>query len=326
MRPRIANCAFLAALAAIWVGNATSAPVDLKLLSLVPPGAQIVSGFENKPNKAGGPLLMTTINNVLDLDDLRSLAGVDPKRGFTEVIEVTFAPSGAALNQHLLLTLGKFNRDRIFSAAELNGATRVKYLSETVLTIQPFSREKEQMKDTRWLAILDDRAAIFGTQWMVQQALNRFENRTTPDPVLMKRLALFHRDVTSWNVLTSLPNLRQSEFLQSRGPLSDLFDGADVMMVGVCFESKVRVDLLLDASDDPGAVDVKEKAAKFSRTFAQETVGDDGRMPQLKNLKVEANGVRASIVLSNDEFVLWKSGQVRRDQASLDGARRRAKN
>src|SRR5215469_10404540 len=138
MRPRIANCAFLAALGAIWVGNATSAPVDLKLLSLVPPGAQIVSGFENKPNKAGGPLLMTTINNVLDLDDLRSLAGVDPKRGFTEVIEVTFAPSGAALNQHLLLTLGKFNRDRIFSAAELNGATRVKYLSETVLTIQPF--------------------------------------------------------------------------------------------------------------------------------------------------------------------------------------------
>jgi hypothetical protein len=108
--------------------------------------------------------------------------------------------------------------------------------------------------------------------------------------------------------------------------LSALFEGAEVMMVGVCFESKVRVDLLLQASDDPEAADVKEKAAQFSRAFAQETVGDDGRKPQLKNLNVEANGVRASIVLSNDEFVLWKSGQVSRDQASLDVARRRAKN
>ena len=326
MRPRIANCVFIAVIAAIWVGDGCAAPADLKLLSLVPPGAQIVSGFENKPNKVGGPLLMTTLNNVRDLDDLRSLAGVDPKRGFNEVIEVTLAPSGAALNEHLLLALGKFNRDRIFRAAELNGATQDKYLAETVLAIQPFSREKDQMKDTRWLAILDDRVAIFGTRWMVQQALSRRENRTTPDPDLMKRLALFRRDVVSWNVLTSLPKLRQGVFLQSRGPLSALFEGADVMMVGVCFESKVRVDLLLQASDEPGAVDIKQKAAQFGRAFSQETVGDDGHMPPLRNLEIAGDGVRASIVMSNDEFIQWKTGQIRRDEASLDLARGKPKN
>jgi hypothetical protein len=326
MRPRIATCVFIALFTVVFVGVGPAAPVNLKLLPLVPPGAQIVSGFENKPNKAGGPLLLTTMNNVLDLDDLRSLFGVDPKRGFNEVIEVSFAPSGASLNEHLLLVAGSFNRDRIFSAAELNGATSAKYLSATVLTIQPFTREKGQMKDTRWLSIIDDRIAIFGTQWMVQQALNRYDNHASADPILMKRLALFRRDVGSWNVFSSMPNLRQSVFLQSRGPFSALFDGADVMMVGVCFDSKVRVDLLLNGSTQSGTVDIREKAAQFSRIFGQEWAGDNAHMPQLRGLKIEQNRVQASVVLSNDDFLQWKGGQVQRDQASLDLARGKAKN
>ena len=323
MRLRLAN--FVVAVFAVCAIPASAAPKDSKLISMVPPGAQIVSGFENKPNKVGGPLLMTTVNNVLDLDDLRSLSGVDPKRGFSEVIEVTFAPAGTALNEHLLLSAGKFQREAIFRAAQLNGATSVQYLAETVLVVEPFSREKAQMKDTRWLAILDDKIALFGTPWMVQQALNRFENRTLPDPILMTRLALFRHDVDCWNVLTSLPRLQQNVFVQSRSPLSALFDGAELMMVGVRFDSKVRVDFMLHASQDPASLDVKQKADQISRVFAPSTAGDDAHLSPLKDLQLDEKAVRASVVLSDEEFVSWKSGQVNRDRETIKTSLDRAK-
>jgi len=311
--------------AGVFAGIGFASPVDLRLLPLVPPGAQIVSGFENKPNKTSGPLLLTTLNNVLDLDDWRSLSGVDPKRSFNEVIEVTYAPSGTALNEHLLLTEGKFQQDRIFHSAELNGAKSTTYLGENVLVIEPFSREKMQMKDTRWLVIFDGRISAFGTPWMVQQAVTRFQNRASADPVLIKRLSLFRRDVDSWNVLMSMPGLRQSEFLQANGALSALFDGAELMMVAVRFESKVRVDLLMLVGPEHGTLDLNQKATQFSRAFSEEVARDHDHSPQVKDLRVEENRVQASVVLSKDDFSLWKTGQMSRDRALIDLAVERAK-
>lgn len=325
MRPGHVRGVFFGLVAGVCAGVGFAAPMDLKLLPLVPPGAQIVSGFENKPSKAGGPLLLTTLNNVLDLDDWRSLSGVDPRRSFNEVVEVTFAPAGTSLNEHLLLAAGRFQHDTIFHSAELNGAASIKYSGENVLVIEPFSREKMQMKDTRWLVILEDRIAAFGTPWMVQQAVNRFENRASPDPVLMKRLSLFRRDVDSWNVLMSMPGLRQSVFLQANGALSALFDGAELMMVAVHYESKVRVDLMMLVGTEQGSVDLKQKAAQFGRAFSQEVTRDNDHSPQLKDLRVEENHVRVSILLSKDDFSLWKTGQMSRDKALIDLAVERAK-
>src|SRR5215472_1575281 len=163
MRSRLLNCVYTGLIVAICSGFASAGPTDSILLPLIPPGPQVLSGFESKPNQVGGPLLMTTRNNVHDLEDWRALAGVDPGRVFTEVIEVAFAPDGTALNEHLLLAAGAFHRDRIFRAAELNGAKLTRYLGIAVLTLEPFSREKDEMKDTRWLAILDERVVAFGT-------------------------------------------------------------------------------------------------------------------------------------------------------------------
>src|SRR3954451_16943238 len=169
MRSRIRDCVYTGLFVALCSGFASAGPTDSILLSLIPPGPQVLSGFANKANQVGGPLLMTTRNNVHDLADWRALAGVDPGRVFTEIIEVAFAPDGTALKHHLLLAAGAFHRDRIFAAAELNGAKRIAYLGIPVLTIDPFSREKNEMTDTRWLAVLDERVVAFGTPPMVQQ-------------------------------------------------------------------------------------------------------------------------------------------------------------
>lgn len=323
MHPRIAHYVSIALNLAICITVGFAAPVDFKLLSLIPPGSQIVSGFENsrRIQKAGGSLFLTTHNNILDLDDLQSIAGVDPNRNFLEVIEVAFAPPGATPREHLLLVDGNFNREAIFRSAELNGAKLIKYLAESVLAIEPFTRESDEMADRRWLAILENRTAVFGTRWMVQQALNRFENRATPDPVLMQRLALFERDVHCWNVLESLPKARTKVFLQSPGPWPSLLEGTELVMIGVSVESKVRLDFFVHTTNAPEGLDVNQKAAQIIRVFSDEAAAGVERVTQLRNLRVEENRVRASVVLSNDDFIRWRGGQMRRNKELRDLAR-----
>jgi hypothetical protein len=326
MHPRIAVYVFIAFFELICAKVGNSAPLDFKLLSLIPPGAQVVSGFENsqRVHSAGGPLLLSTHNNGLDLQDWVAIASVDPERTYNEVLQITFAPPDAFLKEHLLLVSGKFHRDQIFRSAEMNGATRTTYLAETILVIEPFSREKDEMTDTRWLAILDDRIAVFGTRWMVEQAVSRFENRAAPDPPLMKRLALFRHDVDSWNLIMSMPFPATSIFLQPLSPWSEIFDRAECLMVSTSFESKIRVDILLQVKQDGGKIDLNQRAAQFSRAFAQGTAEADGRLPGLKSLQVDENEIKASIVLSSREFVAWKGGQIRRNNDSLNVAREAA--
>jgi hypothetical protein len=323
MHPRIACFVLIACFELICARAGNSAPLDFKLLSLVPPGSQVISGFENnkRVHMAGGPLLLSTHNNSLDLQDWVSIAAVDPQRMYSEILQVTFAPPDAFLREHLLLVSGKFNREDIFRSAELNGATRTTYEAETILVIEPFAREKADMADTRWLAILDDRIAVFGTRWMVEQAVSRFENRAVPDPALMKRLALFRHDVDSWNLIMSMPFSAASIFLQPLSPWSEIFDRAEYLMVSTSFDTKIRVDILLQVKDENEKIDLNQRAAQFSRAFAHEGDGEANHLPDVKNLEVNQNGVKGSIVLSNSEFISWKSGQIRRNNDSFSIAR-----
>src|SRR4051812_22550434 len=99
MRPFVTRGLCTGVLAAFLVGTGFASPLSSRLLPLVPPGAEIVAGFENhRDSNSRGRLLLTTHNNRLDLDDWQSLTGVDSKRVFDEVVEVAAAPSGGALS------------------------------------------------------------------------------------------------------------------------------------------------------------------------------------------------------------------------------------
>jgi hypothetical protein len=62
----------------IVVEMLSGAPPDPRLLSLVPPGTQLVAGVSNR-TPAGRPdsFLVLSRNNLVDRRDLISLAGVD---------------------------------------------------------------------------------------------------------------------------------------------------------------------------------------------------------------------------------------------------------
>jgi hypothetical protein len=326
MGPCILRCFYTTAVTIVFAVSGIASPVNFKLLSLVPEGSQIVAGFQNPHGPVpSGRVLLTTHNNRLDLDDWIALTGVDTSKVFDEVIEVAMSSDVAEIREHLLLVSGHFDRARIFQAAEQNGAAHVSYGGETALLIEPYPRERGDMMDTRWLIILNDQTGIFGTPVMVQLALQRYDGHYLPDPALAERLARLRPDVTSWNVLLPPPkSKREMGFVQPHGAWSQLLDGADLVIVGTHFGSKIRMDVLVDDGKGRGAVYFAEKAGYFADVFSSEASHHDdsspGEPPRLRDLLIEEDRMHGSIVLSEKQFYAWRSREASHNQAFLQAA------
>ncbi len=326
MGPCFLKCFYTAAATVVFAASGFGSPVNFKLLPLVPAGAQIVAGFQDLHGPAAsGRVLLTTHNNRLDLDDWIALTGVDTTKVFDEVIEVAMSSDTVELREHLLLVAGHFDRARIFKSAEQNGAPRVSYHGETALLIKPYSRELGDMTDMRWLMILNDRTAIFGTPGMVRLAMQRYDSHYLPDPALVERLARLRSDVTSWNVFLPLSKTKNEiGFVQPHGAWSQLLDGAELVIVGTHFGSKIRMDVLVDDGKGRGAAYFAEKAAFFTEAFSGDgsNHGDLSarEQPRLRDLVVGEDRMQGSIVLSQKQFYAWRDREISRNLAFLQAA------
>ena len=310
MRSLVLKGLFAVALTAFFAGSGLASPLNSKLLSLVPAGAEVVAGFENHPTAdTHGRLLLTTHNNRLDLDDWQALTGVDNRRIFDEIIEVATSQASGQLTEHVLLVAGRFDRECIFRSAELNGAESAEFEGQRILLIKPFARERGDMLDTRWLAILDNRIGVLGTSWLVQKVLRRYANHSVPDSVLEERLSLLRPDVTSWNVLVAPPTTAKSiNFAQPHSAWAQLQQDADVLTVGARFGTKVRVDFSIHAQAERGAEFFSRKAAFFTDALSYEPnpgPASVGTMKRLQNYSLESNRVQGSVELSSRQFQAW---------------------
>jgi hypothetical protein len=322
VRPYTYRLLWILVSTAIIAASCFASPLNNPLLPLVPSGAEIVAGFDNHPaGHEHGRLLLSTHNDRLDLDDWQGLGGVDNKRIIDEVIEVAASSGNGRLAEHLLLVAGHFDRERIFKAAELNGAEANEYEGRTILLIKPFDRERGEMLDTRWLAILSDRIAMLGTQTMVQNALRRYATHADIDMPLMERLTQMRPDVTSWTILLGSPKTQGSlAFTQPNSLLTRLLDGAEVLMIGARFDSRIRVDFSLHGRNDHQREFLTEKSASFSDVFAKEPLFSSGSPEQpkdrLENLSRELDSIQGSVELSQKEFEQWnqQGGFARRSQ------------
>ena len=287
-----------------------ASPLNFTLLPLVPPGAQIVSGFENRRDSCqDGLLVLSSHYNRLDFADWQSITGVDSERRIREVIEVAAATPEGDLTEHLLLVAGRFNRERIFKSAETNAAT-LEFEGHRVVLIKPFAREKGDMVDTRWLVILEDRIGLLGSKDMVQKALRRYANHDDTDMVLRERLFQLPRDVSSWNVLVA-ERMGGRQFLMHPGSAwAPLLDDAQMLMVGARFGPKVRVVFSVHASSEHGTEFFAKKVNSFHAIFANVFRGKR-RQQRLKDVEFEANRVQGSIEMSMKQFEAWG------EQASL---------
>ena len=311
MRPVVVKGFFAVFMTAVFTGSGLASPLSNPLLALVPPGSQIVAGFDNHPSPhMHGRLLLTTHNNRLDLDDWQALTGADPKRVFDQIVEVAAAPSGIALSEHLLMVAGRFDRERIFCSLKENGAETLEYSGIEIVLVKPLARERGDMLDERWLAILDNRTGLFGTPGIVQQALRRAADHAVPDSILEERLSLLRRDVTSWNVLAGSPtNAENVTFMQPRSAWAQLQQDADVLMVAARFGPRIRIDFSIHADAARGREYFARKAGFFASALGTRS-GADSATPdtlerRLTNYSLEANRVQGSVEMSTQQFEAW---------------------
>jgi hypothetical protein len=284
-----------------------ASPAQSKLVRLIPREAQIVAGIEDPRNPdTRGHLLVVTVNNTFDLDDCLSMTGVDTRRGVDETIWVAASSPQGELNEHLLLVAGRFDREHIFQAAEQNGVATSFYRGLEVLVMKPFSREQEQMHDTRWMAILDGQTVVFGTPWLAKKVLDRYVGHEPADPLVVERLDRLHPQVNSWNVLVMPHEVfsKHAALGQSLAPWIDLLgkdmvDDADELTLGIRFGSTARVDFVVRTADN---CRTSSGADQLAPRHVFEASSFQKARSRLENLSIEQNLIQGSIVLPGKEL------------------------
>ena len=280
-----------------------SSPAEDRLLRLVPANAAIVSGIEDPHHgDQSGRLIFVTDNNNADLNDWIALVGVADKQEVDRLVEVAMPSPRGDLADHLLLALGSFEGGRVLNQAERNGGGRREYRGVRIVELKPFQREEKEMIDTRWLTVLGDNTAIFGTPVMVMRALDRYLSSSSVDGVLVKRMMTLRPDVNCWSIL-ALPGAVLTRHLPAGVVVSSgtLLRGVSNVTVGVHYGSKERVDFSM-ATNSPEAATAL--AAAIDGRSHLMPIADTLRARRAA-VSVKQNEVRGSVRVKDKEFGSW---------------------
>ena len=280
-----------------------SSPAEDRLLRLVPANAALVSGIQDPHHgDESGRLLFVTDNNNADLNDWIALIGVADHQQVDGLIEVAMPSTRGDLAEHLLLARGSFEGGRILDQAERNGAGRREYRGVRMVELKPFQREAKEMIDTRWLTVLDDKTAIFGTPVMVMRALDRYLSSSATDGSLAKRVMALRPDVNCWSIL-ALPGEVLGRHLPAGVVLSSdtLLRGVSNVTVGIHYGSKERLDFSIGTNSPEAATAL---AAAIDGRSHLMPIADTLRA-HLSAVSVEQNEVRGSVRVKDKEFGSW---------------------
>ncbi len=284
------------------------APAEGRLLRLVPSNAEIVAGIQDPHHgDQSGRLLIVTHNDDVDLRDWITLAGtVDDRQHVDKLIEAAASSSRGELSEHLLLAAGSFRDAAILQAAESEGGVRSEYNGVRIVELKPFAQEQQEMRDTRWLAMLDDKVAIFGSPVMVKDALDRYLSSAAADAELMKRLSELKPDVNCWSILTMPERMMTAHVLPAvlDEASAALLHRTTALSVSVHYGSKDRVDFSFH-------MEIAEAASALAAAISGPAhLLSVAEMPgaHLEGMVVRQNEVRGSVRVAEKEFDPWLAG------------------
>lgn len=294
---RFTTCVLMTSFMPVAVGFAKGR--DHNLLTLVPPGSQLVAGM-SAPATPGQPdsYLLLTHNNRVDLEDFLALTGVDSSRVIHQVIFVAGGPT-VDLSEHSLLASGYFNYSSIWKAAVANGAATIEWNGLLVVAVAPFAREQGVIQEARWLTVPRPQVAIFGTEASVRAELDREETRSEPDASLVRSVDRLREDDASWCVITSLP-ARDEVWLSLEAiypALPRLLRSGDGFAFGTRFGTKVQFEYEL-------TVRTGTQAHLFANAITHSLLGSEGARALLD----EGGGYRATrgvVKVSNSRYQAW---------------------
>ncbi len=288
----------------------TWASPDLKLLSLVPPGTQILAGVTKQlPLDLPDGFLLLGPCNAVDRSDFLSLVGVDDSMIIHQIVFAAGGSDRSKSGEHSLLMSGHFDQKRIFRAAVENGGRISEFRGIKVLVQKPLPRDLGRMQDVRWLAVIDSTVALFGTVSSVQQELDRQLAGSAVDPSLMQKLARLRRDDATWSVVGAIErNDKVWDALGSLDPvLANLTHDGDSFQFGVRYGRKVEVEYEIKSSSSASA-----QANSYSLT--QSLVGGELRgssLLPLHDVTEDSASLRGVVKVPMTRYKAWLDGVAR---------------
>lgn len=275
---------------------------DARLLSLVSPSAQIVAGMDSPPPKGlPGSFVLMTHNNSVDLADVLALTGADSALSIQHAIFVAKDDIAGYLDEHSLLMSGHFDQTRIYKSAIEGGARPIAYRGISVLVIEPFARERGEMDDVRWLAVLGTDLLLFGSIPSVAEELDRYLARGTADPVLAEKLSHLRRDDETWTVLSRPARNPEIEgVLTALDPwLGKVAGNADAFLFGIRYRRQVEFEYEATTASDAEASSISAPVQLFA-----ETGRGTALLPTLKSAGAD-NVVRGVVKIPTSQFSRW---------------------
>ena len=291
---------------------------DLKLLSLVPPHAEILSGIKPSPSKEqSNRFLLATKQDKIDMDDLAALIGVDSNRGTYEILLEAARDHSGRLNEHSLLVSGRFDQARIFRSAVSNGATVTKYRGVDVLVVVPFLRERGVLDDVRWLAILDSGIVLFGTISSVQEELDRYQSHSSAEPFFRRPLGRLRRDSETWSMLlASSGNAQTPIAIKSIEPvLPGVIPLGSTLAFSIHYGSQIEFEYDLSASS---AADVQSSFHSLSLTFLGSAAKASSFLPDTKSSGPDYD-LHGEGKLTKERYQAWMA-EITAKHPALDAA------
>lgn len=135
------------------VGVPSALQSDVRLIQLVPPESQIVSGISLgsfTPRKLP-TLLVLTRDNKIDFQDLFAVIGTDASRILRQLIFVAAAGQNGFMSEHTLLVSGQFNPNAIIRFVGRVKGRMERYRNLPVQVVPPLrARPARSMKSVGW--------------------------------------------------------------------------------------------------------------------------------------------------------------------------------
>jgi len=278
-------------------------PSDQSLLSLVPPGSQIVAGaIAPLESSHRGNFLLFTRANILDLEDFFSLAGADASVGIQQMIFAASAADGTS-PEHSLVVIGHFDRERIYRAASAT-ASPSNYHEISLVVVHPFGQERAILRGDRLLAIVNSRLAIFGTPLSAEEEIDRYLNSAPADAEIVQRLSQLQGQNETWCLITSLPlNAEIPRVLSKLDPaFSEIEASSDTLLFGIKYGRQIEFEYVIDARAGSQAVPLL--AGPTERLFG--SAGDS--LYSASHSTTPTPGARRLLKVSKLRYQKWLAG------------------
>jgi len=294
----------------ILVGIAAAASRDPRLLSLVPPGAQLVTGI-SASSIQGQPdnFVLMTHNNWIDLEDFFALTGVDGTRIIHQIVLVAVANADGLPNDHSLLVSGHFDQPHVFKSAADGGAALTSYRRIPVLEIQPFARERGTFNDVRWLAVPDSSIVVFGNVASARLELDRYLAHSRPEESLLRRLGRLRSKDQTWCLLSAsvrtLPSLTRGHEIQNvlaelNPELAELAQSGNELEFGLHYGRRVEFEYEVTFASNEASRDGPDSP----RESPVEPARSASLLPTL-NIAGDSNNRHGVIEISISRYETW---------------------